>query len=127
MAYIAEMEIKIPAWLSAYTQFNSFHQKAIDKKKTFLNANWKTLMSEALDDLSTASDDLISVQPVPPDMKNINDNLIKAVNETKLMIDAYRVLIKNNDRTQLDQIYAHSESALIFMKSATDEIQPYLK
>ena len=84
-------------------------------------------MSEALDDLSAASDDLVSIQPVPPDMKNINDNLIKAVNETKLMIDAYRVLIKNNDKTQLDQIYAHSESALIFMKSATDETQLYLK
>jgi len=127
MAYISELEIKIPAWLKAYTKFNSLHQKANDKKKIFLNENWKNEMSIALDELSAASDDLISTQPVPSDMQNINNSLNQTVDETRLMIEAYRVLIKDDNRTLLDQIYAHSENALQFMKSATDEIQPYLK
>ena len=127
MAYISAIEIKIKVWLSVYTQFNSFHQKANDKKKIFTNENWKTMMSGALDDLAAASDDVINVKPVPPAMQNINSNLIQAIDETRLMIAAYRVMLKDNDKSQLDQIYVFSENALKFMKLATDEMEPYLK
>ena len=126
LAYSAAMETRVTAWLGAYIQFNSFHQKANDKKKIFSSENWKTMISGALDDLSAASDDIVNVQPVPPAMNNINNNFIQAVDQTRLLIAAYRVFLKENDKSQLDKIYIYSENALKYMKLATDEMEPYL-
>ena len=127
MAYIAELKIKIPAWINAYTQVNRFHQLTMDNSRIFFEENWQDLMLGALDEFSVASDDIVNIEPVPPDMKNTNEYLIQSADEARLMIQTYEAMIKDQNRSMLDQINVHSENALRYMKLANDEIAVYLK
>lgn len=127
IAYADKAAEKISVWLGTYTEFNSYHQLAMGRKTIFKSAVWKDTVTVSLDKLSVVTDELLQLQPVPPAMQTINANLIHSMEETKLMIEKYRMFLKENDQTMLEEINSHSEKALIYMKLATDEIQPYLK
>ena len=127
LAYIAELKVKVPAWVSAYTEVNGYNQLTMDNNRIFFTETWQNVMLDTLDKFSTASDDLVNIQPVPPDMKKNNEYLIQAVDESKLMIQTYKAMIKAKDRSTLDQVNVHSENALRYIKLANDEISAYLK
>jgi hypothetical protein len=74
-----------------------------------------------------ASDDIVNIEPVPPDMKITNEYLIQSADEARLMIQTYKAMIKDQNRSMLDQVNVHSENALRYMKLANDEIAVYLK
>ena len=117
----------MPAWVSAYTEVNGYNQLTMDNNRIFFTETWQNVMLDTLDKFSTASDDLVNIQPVPPDMKKNNEYLIQAVDESKLMIQTYKAMIKAKDRSTLDQVNVHSENALRYIKLANDEISAYLK
>jgi hypothetical protein len=127
IAYAEKAAAKISAWLGIYTEFNTYHQLAMGQKAIFKRPVWKETVNGSLDKLSVATDELLNTQPVPLAMQNINENVIRSMKETKLMIEGYRTFLKENDQTMLDQINVHSDNALIYMRLAADELQPYLK